>query len=67
MNETRKLAAFACELKYEDLPGEVIAKAKELILDQLGVQLAASTKPWSKAVYKYVRGLGGRSEATIIN
>ena len=36
MNETRKLAAFACELKYEDIPPKVIAATKNAVLDILG-------------------------------
>jgi hypothetical protein len=35
-----------------------IADINNLSLDQLGVELAASTKPWSLAVYKYIRDFG---------
>lgn len=66
MNETRKLAQFASELKYTDLPPAVVARAKDLILDQVGIMLACSTLPWSKIIYDYVRGWGkGRPESTI--
>lgn len=54
MEETKQLAKFVSELTYEDLPKNVIDKAKELILDQLGCQLAGSTLPWSKPAFEYV-------------
>jgi hypothetical protein len=49
MNETRQLAQqwFKLDTKTCRKSGE---KAKELILDQLGAELACSTKPWSKIV-----------------
>ena len=67
MNESRKLASFLTSLAYTDLSNEVIEKTKDLVLDQLGIELAASTKPWSVVVYDYVRGLGGSGESTIVN
>jgi 2-methylcitrate dehydratase PrpD len=38
-NITRQLANFAAGLRYEDIPEEVVQKAKDCILDQLGVEL----------------------------
>jgi len=71
MGLTQELAEFVCRLKYTDLPKEVIDKAKELVLDQLGVQLACSTLPWSKIVYDYIKDIkessGIRGESTIVN
>ncbi len=67
MEETTRLADFIHNLRYEDLPDEVIEKAKDLILDQFGVQLAASTKPWSKAVCRLVKDWGGKAESTVVN
>lgn len=67
MDETKKLAKYACELSYENLPIEVINKAKDLILDQWGVELACSTRSWSRLVYRYITDLRGKTESTIIN
>ncbi|MDI7260197.1 MAG: MmgE/PrpD family protein [Thermodesulfobacteriota bacterium] len=64
---TMMLADFIHNLKYEDLPVEVIEKAKDLILDQFGVQLACSTKPWSQATYRLVKEWGGKAESTVVN
>jgi 2-methylcitrate dehydratase PrpD len=66
MEETRELAQFVCKLTYEDLPGAVIEKTKELILDQLGCQLAGSTLPWTKPAYDYVVDYGGRGGSTVV-
>ena len=66
MNESRDLARFVSELKYEHLPQEVIAKAKDLVLDQVGCIMACATLPWSKAINEYVRDWGDCSkEATV--
>ena len=67
MNETRALAQFVAQINYRDLNPEVITKAKELILDQLGCQLAFATLPWSKSIYKYVEDKrGGKEFSTVV-
>ena len=67
MEETKKLARFAKHLTYEDLPEAVIEKTKELILDQLGCQLAGSTLPWTKPAYDYVADCkGAKEESTVV-
>lgn len=66
MDESRELAKFVAKLKYGDLPKNVVKKTKDLILDQLGVELASSTMLWSKAVYRDAMNSGGRQESTII-
>ncbi|MBI2987329.1 MAG: MmgE/PrpD family protein [Deltaproteobacteria bacterium] len=40
---TRKLAYFAAGLRYEDIPVEVIEKAKDCILYLVGCELIGST------------------------
>jgi len=68
MEETKALAKFVGELTYEVLPEIVIERTKELILDQLGCQLAGSTLPWTKPAYEYVAEYkGGREESTVVN
>lgn len=68
MGVTQGLAEFVCRLKFIDLPKEVVDKTKELFLDQLGVQLACSTLPWSKIVFEYTKeNTGKKGESTILN
>lgn len=67
MNETARLAEFVTDTQYSDLPTEVIEKAKLLILDQLGCQLAFATLPWCKDVYQYVlNNKIGKQESTVV-
>ena len=58
MNETQQLAQFVTETRFSDLSSEVVEKAKGLILDQLGCQLAFAFLPWNQQIYQYVRGKG---------
>ena len=55
MNATQRLARFALDLKYKQIPAEVIDRAKACILDILAVSLYGSTKPWSRTVSGFVR------------
>ena len=43
---TRGLARFISNIRYEDIPPEVVHRAKLLILDSIGCGLYASQKPW---------------------
>src|SRR5215467_14051241 len=61
------LAAFVCELDYAKLPPEVVRRAKDLILDQLGCQLLGSRMQWNQAVYRVVKENKQGGPATIIN
>jgi 2-methylcitrate dehydratase PrpD len=64
---TEKLAAHTAKVRYEDIPPEAIEKAKDCILDQVGVELIGSTLEWNKIAYRYVAAMGGRAESTIVN
>ncbi len=66
MEESRKLAAFASRLSYDSLSERVVERAKDLILDQVGCQVAGSTMPWSKAVYEYITDCKGAGEESTI-
>jgi aconitate decarboxylase len=45
---TRAIAQFVTQLRYEDIPDEVITRIKLLILDSLGCALYGSALPWSQ-------------------
>jgi len=64
---TEKLAAHTAKVRFEDIPPEAIEKAKDCILDQVGVELIGSTLEWNKIAYRYVADMGGRAESTIVN
>ena len=67
MGETQDLARFVTGLRYADIPEEVRAKAREIVLHAWGVQLATSTLPWSKLVYRTIRAEGGAPVSTVVN
>jgi 2-methylcitrate dehydratase PrpD len=63
---TQRLAAFAANLRYEDLPSDVIDKAKACILDALGCCLAGIGQVWTQEVLAFVEEEGGRPRSRII-
>jgi 2-methylcitrate dehydratase PrpD len=65
MNATQKLARYALDLSYRQIPTEVIERAKACILDTLAVSLYGSTKPWSKIVSDFVLASGARGRSTV--
>ena len=66
MNATQRLARFAVDLKYRQIPAEVIEHAKACILDTLAVSLYGSTKPWSRTVSEFIRDAGARGRSTVM-
>lgn len=65
MNATKRLARFALDLDYKNIPAAVIDRAKACILDTFAVSLYGSTKPWSRIVVDFVRNSGNRGGSTI--
>jgi 2-methylcitrate dehydratase PrpD len=64
---TRRLAAFAASLRYEDLPAQVIAHVKNILLDSLGCALAANTLgAGCREVVSIMQKLGGAPESSIL-
>src|SRR5437763_13499012 len=62
-NETVQLAEYAAALRYEDLPAEVVACAKDAIIDTVAACICGSGLPWSRIVIDYAErtGPGGSS------
>lgn len=49
---TKRFADFSLALRYEDLPPEVIAEARNGLLDTLGVALVGSSERATRMVLK---------------
>ncbi|MFH1087361.1 MAG: MmgE/PrpD family protein [Chloroflexota bacterium] len=64
---SQEFARFTVHTKFQDLPGEVVARAKDLILDGLGVQIAGSTLPWCQSVYRYVVDMKVPGQVPVVN
>src|SRR5471032_180940 len=54
---TRAIAQFISQLRYEDIPAEVIGRIKLLILDSLGCALYGSNLEWSRILRATLGGL----------
>ncbi|MBM4297729.1 MAG: MmgE/PrpD family protein [Deltaproteobacteria bacterium] len=62
---TEFVARFVSELKFEDIPREVIERAKRQILDVIGVALAGSTQEVGKIALRFVERTGGTPECAV--
>jgi 2-methylcitrate dehydratase PrpD len=62
--ETIRLASYAAALRYEDLPAEIIRRAKECIADTVAAIVCGAALPWSRIVIRYAErtGPGGRCQ-----
>ena len=66
MNATKKLVNFIVNTRYEDLPSEGKRRAKECILDCIGVSLAGSVQPIAQILESYLKELGGTPRSTVV-
>jgi len=60
-----ELAEYALALRFEALPADVVAQARRVTMDTLGVALAGATMPWSRGFRAVALRLGGPPEATL--
>ena len=58
---------YLSNLKFEEIPPEVIEKAKLCMLDTLGVALAGSVTSTGKAAKDFALSIGGNKDATLYN
>jgi 2-methylcitrate dehydratase len=61
-----KIAQWALDLKFEDIPEESIWEAKRFLLDSMGCALAAVNNEDMAAMYRFTEKLGGTPEASVI-
>jgi 2-methylcitrate dehydratase PrpD len=62
-NETRQLAEYASDLRFDHIPAPVVRRAKDCIIDTVAVIILGNGLPWSEIVIRYAHqfGTGGRS------
>jgi 2-methylcitrate dehydratase len=63
---SHQMAEFALNLRYQDLPTEVIHEAKRFLIDSLGCAFAAVPNEDMRAIHRFIEKLGGRPESTVI-
>ena len=61
-----RLAKFCCGLRFDDLDRVVVEKIKQLVIDQLAVEVACSVLPWNQSLYDYVCMLDARGKSTVV-
>src|SRR5688572_28129405 len=63
---TRLLAEAGRAVTFDRLPEDVVERAKQCLLDWLGVTLAGADQPLTRILLDEVREQGGRPQATLI-
>src|SRR5580700_6657327 len=65
-NETIALAHYAANLRFEDLPAEVVQRAKDCIIDTAAAIIYGNTIPWSGTVVGYAQRMGPGGKSRIL-
>jgi 2-methylcitrate dehydratase PrpD len=65
-HETVRLAEYAAGLRYEDLPPDVVQRAKDCITDTVAVIVLGNGLPWSRIVAAYAQRIGGGGRSRIL-
>ena len=65
-NASEQLANFSANLRYDDIPSDVIAHIKLSILDGLGCCLVGSTLPWTRKVKDMVSADEAKPVASLL-
>jgi len=66
MNETRALAHFVVQTRFEDLPRALVDNLKITVLDALAAGFVGARQPWAQRIVAVVHDLGGVGEASVI-
>ena len=59
-------AAFAHDLRYEDIPDRVRERAKLLILDSVGIAIASTRYEFARRMLDGIRSMAGPGECSVI-
>jgi len=65
-HEAERLAAYAAELRYEELPAAVVQRAKDCIIDGVATISYGAELPWSRMVIAYAQRYGGGGNSVIL-
>jgi 2-methylcitrate dehydratase PrpD len=66
MDTTSELMKFVCKTRFEDLPLDVIDRAKMRILDTLGGIIFSADLPWSQITSSLMQELKSQGKSTIV-
>jgi len=62
---TQRLARFVIDTRIEDIPEDALRRARDALVDTLGVGLAGSLEPAGKIALQWAQELGAKPQATI--
>jgi 2-methylcitrate dehydratase PrpD len=65
-HETARIAAFITDVRYEDLPAEVVTNAKRHILDTLGAMVSGNRVDAGQLLVKFAQQQGAGGQSTIV-
>ena len=65
MNETRALARFVAETRFDDLPRGLVDNCKITVLDAIGAGFVGAVQPWSQRIVSGRAGARRRPEASV--
>lgn len=65
MDASYSLAKYFNEIKFEDLPQNVVSEVKKQILDYIGVAVAGACKPGANEIRELYEELGGVEQASV--
>ena len=65
-NVALQLSEYIAGLRYEDLPAQVVQRAKTATLDAIACMITGSRIPLGSIIIKMVRDLGGVPESTVV-
>ncbi|HEY95486.1 MAG TPA: MmgE/PrpD family protein [Dehalococcoidia bacterium] len=63
---TQEIAAFAVDTRWEDLPDSIVQEVKKVLIEHIGVSLAALSTDKGKIMVALGRRLGGTPESSIL-
>ena len=61
-----KLAQLGCDIDYDRLPKELVARAKDLLIDTVACAYGAFNSPLREGLVELVHSVGGNAQATLI-
>ena len=64
--QTKALAQFASGLQFEDIPKDVIQRAKDTLCDTLAVAMFGSALPWSRMMTEFAQECGKTGRAQVL-
>lgn len=64
--ETTRLAGYAANLRYEDIPARVLERAKACVADTVAIALYGERAHWSQIILRNTRQHGGAGRSRVL-